>query len=646
MNEFLSRRFCSALLPVAALAVGFIFITPNLVAWWRIDNFQIPFRAVGGDDIHYLTNLHRLQVEGVSGSSMFTWEHRADGARFPFFDAIIKYVPGFAGIPIIWLQVLLRFISVVAVFLAFYGLFRAVCAEIKLSFSLALATTFLYSPYAIQGPGLNSWFLSFFLAGLVPFMFTAIRRPYSFATLSTSILFVFLSAMHPVFLITAICMTGLWWFAGLWQKRREARIWLYAFAWLAASCVVGRMLLGSHLNDFFNATAGSAVSGFFERNSGIHIRIPLFPLVLARFVLLALALWVGYRRGRTETDAGRGRAWLLLLFLSVPTILANVQNAFTGFAFIGGHFVILEEFIVLPAVALVLFASNTETFRGSRLQKILGIILFMITAIFLFSLTINRPIRSWLVLGRWVPLFIGYLILCLWLVFPGRLRLLASKTLKLLPALLVFSLVYAGFFLWRFYRYDAPTHVEAQQYRQIYDRLSQLAPGVVMAPPSMSEHIALYTPQRVYWSHTNGQFGGTYEELADRLLDERLVFENNSQLGSDYGRISAFGTFNYWCGMLTETAFYAKMRLLGIADVTTCDVNDRSEREWPKYLAQFTSERDAISQGAPWTPRYRLDWLVVHEGQDRISSSILRRYFEKAESVGSFTIYKYRESAL
>ena len=63
-----------------------------------------------------------------------------------------------------------------------------------------------------------------------------------------------------------------------------------------------------------------------------------------------------------------------------------------------------------------------------------------------------------------------------------------------------------------------------------------------MSSPDTSELIALYTPHRVYWSWVNGQFGGTYQEFADRWLDEYLLFQGDWRLGSQnrdrYGHFS------------------------------------------------------------------------------------------------------------
>ena len=165
--------------------------------------------------MQYLTNLHRLQVEGVSGSSMFTWEHKNDTPRFPFFDAVMRRIPGFASVPVMWWYVVLKFFSVVAVSLGFYGLFRTCRVSHSVAHVFALITTFFYAPYAIQAPGLSSWFLALFLSGLVAFFFAAVRRPYSLVALLTSVSLLFLSGMHPVFLLTAVGMGGAWWPSGI-----------------------------------------------------------------------------------------------------------------------------------------------------------------------------------------------------------------------------------------------------------------------------------------------------------------------------------------------------------------------------------------------------------------------------------------------
>ncbi|MDO8558261.1 MAG: hypothetical protein Q7S09_03690 [bacterium] len=659
MNEFLLKRVrFSLLLVLTTLAVGLLLITPDLITWWRIDRFQTPLRNLGYDQIHYLTNLHRLQVEGMSGSSMFTWEHRVGLPRFPFFDLFIQHLPYFASLPIIWWQIILKFFSALAVFLGLYGLFRAGRVKMELAFLLALVATLLYSPYTNQDVGLTTWFLIFFLLGINAFVFAVVRHPYSLATLGASIFFLFLSMTHPVFLFTAIGTTGLWWLGALWQKRKDWRVWLYGCIWLGAVGVSTWLLLGDYIKVFLGHSASAANDGFFERNGGVRIRVPLFPLLVAQFGFLTAALYVGYRKYRRSLDAGGASVWLVLSFLAFQGFLFNIQNIVTGFSVIADHFSVLAEFVALPAAAMILFApSEVGTVNGEVVpvyqngsgkgQKTIGIGLLAVTAILIASLTLDRPIRSWLVLGHWAPLISSYFIIGLWLLSPEWLARAAVKAARFLPLVLVpiLSVVYAGLLLWRFSVYDLPAQKDFQANRQIFSRLSKLPAGVVMAPPGMSEYIALYTPQRVYWTFANGQFGGTYQEFAGRLVDERLIFENNSELGGDIGHFSIFGAPDQWCPKLTEKLFYTKMRQAGIANVTTC-IPAKNDADWPKYLAEYARRRDEIAHGAAWTSAYRLDWLVVDESEDRVSRDMIGRYFEKVESVGDFTIYRYRNSVL
>ncbi len=669
MSNFLFSRFRSPfLLILTALAVGLFFITPDLVEWWRVDHFQTPVRALGFDQIHYLTNLHRLQVEGTAGSSMFTWEHRDEPSRFLFFDAFMKHLPGFTRIPIIWWQLILKFFSSLAVFIGLYGLFRAGRIKADLALLLALAATFLYNPYAMQGSGLSSWFLIFFLLGFVVFAFAVVWRPYSPATLVASIFLLFLSTAHPVNLLSTIGVTGLWWLNALWQKRKEARVWLYACLWLFAASVCVWLLFGNYIKFFLGYSYPVVSDGFFERNGGVYMYFPPFPLIAARFGFLTAALYVGYRKCRESLDAAVAPFWLMLLFLAIQGFIFNVQNIITGFSVFAERFTVFEEFVVIPVAVMILFtvseARNAkvfadsfgirppveftappEIFRGLRLQKIIGIGLLTITAIFIVSLTLDRPIRSWLVLGRWAPLIAGYVVIVFWLLVPERLARFSSKAIKLLPVVLLLCIAYAGLLLWRFYVYDVPVQNDFQANRQIFSRLSGLSPGVVMASPEMSEYAALYTHHRVYWSWMISQFGGTYEEFVLRLTDEHLVFEGNTELGADLGRFSIFGAPNQWCAMLTEKLFYAKIREAGIANVTTCDTAG-TDRDWPRYLAEYAQRRNDIAHGGAWVPRYRLDWLVVDESKDRVSAEMLRRYFEKVESVGDSTIYRYKASSI
>lgn len=632
-------------LALSALAIGIFFAIPDIVGWIRIDRMRPPIRSEMGDQTHYLTHLHRLQVDGRVGDSVFVWERMDKPSRFVFFDPIFKAIPGYKSISPLWWFTILKSVSAITIFIALFYLVRIFGVREAPALGLAIFSIFFYGPYALQGPAISSWFLSLFLTGFAVLAFTAIQGWYGWRLLAASTVLLFASAMHAVYAIAGIGMGALWWAHAFYHERR-VRTWLCGVLWAGAAFFVFWALFGTYLGDAFGDPS-SNISGVLERTAALRTRHIVFPLLAAKFALAALiSVWL-YFRERNSRDVSSARRWLIPLFLALPLVAVEVQNVLTGLSYLGDHFLVLEEWLVLPAAAALLFTDNNGQNAESlltptsRLGRILGILLIGAAIIFLFSLLAPRPVRSWLVLGRWVPLVGAYLAVGIALASNRLFGMVRRAASTFGVALVVFSVCYAVLFSWRSYVYAEPEHQAAQRFRELFSKLAELSKGVVMVSPDAANLLALYAPHRVYWSPMNGQYGGLHQELVARWLDEAIVFSDDERLLGGVGAFSVFGGPNAWCHTLTERAFYAPLQRLGITDATLCN-NNFVEKEWPRLIARHKERLMSLGdEGTEWQPAYKLDWLVVDRNRDTASPVLLKRHFEAVTETGPFVIYRY-----
>ncbi|MDP3963037.1 MAG: hypothetical protein Q8Q39_00920 [bacterium] len=601
---------------------------------------QTPIRADMGDNMHYLARFKRLQVEGQIGESMFTWEHRGGRSYYAFFENSVKRIPGFDRISPLWLYVILKVISATAATMGFYGLLRACRIGTALALGIATAVVMLYGAYLMTDPGIATWFFGIFALGFAAMAPAIVRDLASASGLFRSVVFLVMASMHPVYYAASLGIGGAWWLMQV-ATRQTFRVGSYAALWVFAAVAIGIASYGKFFSVVQNISS-PALPDFLARMSALRIHVPQTPFLALRFALVAFAAYVFWRYAKNHGQLYASR-WLLPFFVGIAGMAGVLQNAVTGISWLGDHFQFIEEFAVIPFAALIwLHTSDTfwQTWRSPR-RVALGVTLLVITVIFGLSVAYPRPWRSWLVLGRWVPVIGGYALIG-WYLMRGSLAGIVPRASRLVLALLVAgSVCYASLFTWRIYAHTESGHFAAQAYRPLFEALSGLPYGVVMAPPGLAEFITLYTPHRVYWSRYNGQFAGTHEELSGRWLDESAVFaDNRSLISADPGMFSMFGAINVWCDTLTEKIFYTSLRNAGITDATLCNGEAR-DREWARLLAEREARVVALDTGADWNPQYKLEYLVVENGTDGVNPA-LESYFSRIVDAGEFTIYRYQ----
>lgn len=619
------------------LVLTMILVAPDVVFWRTLDRGLPPLRAFLGDQHYYLLRVHDvLSADGPIASPYFL-EHRSGQKRFVVFETAVASLgavlkPFIGDNPAVW-SGLLSALTISALFLELAYVFRRWA---KRSFARSMTLSFLFtlwlSPWGLlYGNALVSWFTPIAFFGVIAAVegLNADRAARRLGLLSFSAL---AFAVHPIAFALGVSSTGLALLLRLVQ-RPTRRAFLEAAAWGAVVIAIGFALFGAFLLPDRSAAAAAAET--LKRNAFIESRLPTAPIASLRTLAIAAILIVCRRRTRPG-DAGR-TLWDLLIILNIAAFLGANVNIATGKYFLNEHFFFLQPLTVGAAAGLALaLPSGTST----KKEKI---VILAVAALFIeYALRILGQAPIWAMLNVLSPMAVlsGVAILT-WTAW-GKPPAFPSRHRPLMTAALAFAALFPAFLVWKTQVAAIDGHDRLQPLRPLLRALEEYPVGAVLSNPSLSDVIALYTPQHPYWSPLAFGDEASNEELRRRWRDALVFYANDAGLTDASAKRGLYGHENMFCSVTStiEEKLYKPLSRFGFTASLCRETLD--DKAWGALagLESAAAIREA-STGA-WRPSYRLDYLVLDLSKNEKIPKVLSERFGLLVSDDRFAVYRYQ----
>lgn len=625
------------LLTISCLLALFLMVAgADVMLWKTLDLGREPIRALAlGDQDYYILRIHSTLVAEKPIGSPFFLEHASSHPRYLLFDNFIvllgKLLIPFIGLnAVVWTD-LLRILAITALFFEWRYVFRRWAGLSNLHASVtALCVNLWQEPFTfLTASALDSWFMPITFAGLLC-LINCFRPEPKTAHLAWCILATALFAVHPISFAWGTLAAGILWLHRIWRERSRVAV-KEALVWALPTFFLGLALFGSFA--FPDPLTVKVAAETLARNGSLETNLPVMPLEdLMMLGLLALILIL------RQHDRSRRAIWDALSASTVVMLLGLSSNILTGHYFLGDHFVYFERIVAVAAGALAL---TMPIPASDRREKTIALIAGSTLAVYGLGLLVVHPIRSWLSLGVTLPYFLAYVAM-VWVVFGRQLPRVFLPPRFTLTAVVALSLLYPAVFLWRLERGYVPLHARAEEARPLLETLSKLPPGVVLSDDALSGLIALYTPQRPYWSSRAFIDEASNEELRSRWRDALVFFAEQSWTKSIATKVGLFGNEDQFCDGLSEKTFYGPLAHAGIVPASLCH-HTLSEFAWTEFTENETVRALARQHEAGWEPSYRLDMLVIDRVAGERLPPALMTVFEPIEDDGRFVIYRYRK---
>ncbi len=589
-----------------SVALFLYFLLPNLYLWAAIDRFAEPLRAADPTlrmHYHYLTRLHQAIVHAGPIGHPFFFEHLADQSRYWIWEKFFSLLPAISKIPIALLDALLRGFSAVGIFLAMRWLMVFAAAPRHAAAWLAGLFTILFlTTTANAAPGLN-WFLPVFLAGVVLATLGMKRGQSDARGLALFFAAEILFTIHPVYFAIGSAFVGLFWF---WKIGRERNFKTVVFAGVWFLATVGLLVW---LYAPFNK--GPAELDTLIRNGLRPIR-PIWDWLQSLRILLTIAALLLFERSRSKNSVERAPSlWLWGVFLLAPMVFGSNANLLTGTQLLAGHFIHFQDVALVPLAAGLVLAPPPR----HRWLKIIGVAL-VLTVAYSIYLYFILP----LVGGAWtVPLFE-----CRYLAILIPYALFSLALLRVRPRWRPRATILCGTFLFAiatitfFWRFASPGLIEFQrraaETKPLIQKLRTLPDGVVLADSFLSNQIALYTQNSVYWSPQGYVDSVTNDELKTRWQRAKIFFP--------------------------PEAVPAEM-ITVIGESFNQDRPDPSvTANWQALLATAATFASSTLKSGDFAPEFRLDYLALDARIETVPPP-LARYFTLITDAGPYRIYHF-----
>ncbi len=624
-----SRRFRIWFI-IAAVFFVLLIILPDFIYWAFLSHFQEPLRADLGTYTYYLDWLHDIFQRHFSDNPYF-WEHSGGAERFVLFQSIMRLVPYASRIPMGWWYTISKGASAFALFIGLYLLLKSFGRKRWESLGLTTFFFFFYGPLALLEPGAGSWFLVFFLAGIILLFRSPQFSKFWHQVIGIGIANI-LFAVHPVFFSLGVLIGGLWL---LWLSifNRSRRHWSFLGLWALFSLLNVKIFYSTHISGI------SQVNSLHESlvHMGVYFsHLPCLPLSSLRlacaFIALAALAYIMFKKFSGESRSFQTSLFLSISFFSI--FLAINSNIVTGFAIVPNHYLIPENFFAAVLLGF-LFLEPLPEMNRSRFRWF-AVVFFIILGLNVIDLFYGRPWRSWLVVGGNIPLIIGYILL-IWKLWGIS---IPAFFLKRIAFISVISAVAFGLlFSWRLHGHAFSFPKTDERNRPIIMALRFLEPGVVLASPDFAGAITLYTNHKVYWGANEAyNFSGSDIEFKKRWLDAVRFYPESAELtGPDCGGAAGKGGVVAAPVSLFEQtiirAFFASWynRVFVIP-----------ETKFDAACADLKRELKRMPLGSAWQPAYRIDYAIFEKGKNGVPPMVARD-FEFLKNVGEFSIYKFKQ---
>ena len=617
---------------VAVASLLLLILAPDFIHWALYSHFQEPMRSDLGSYTHYLVWVHDIFQKRFSDNPYF-WEHSGGTERFLLFQSIARLIPNAVQIPMGWWYEILKGLSALALFTELYLLLKNFGLERRRSLQLTTFFFFFYGPFALLDPGPYSWFLAFFLAGIL----LLFRLP-GFSKLWQQVVGIgianILFTVHPIYFSLGILIGGMWllWFSIF---DRNWHRWMLLGLWVLFSLVDALVFYGAQI--FSVGRAGSMQESIARMGVRFN-HLPNLPLSSLRiafvFIALAVLTYMMFKKSSGESRSFRAPLFLSISFLSI--FLAINSNIVTGFSVIPDHNLLPEDFFATILLGLVLFGPLPEMrrFRWLRWFAAAFSIVLGLTVIMFFY---GRPWRSWLVVGGKIPLITAYAFL-IWRLLKASIPIFIMKKFALVS--IIGAVAFGLLFSWRLRAHDPSYNKDDGPNRAVATAMRSLDPGVVLAPPGLADVIVLYTDHKVYWAGSAINFGGGDIEFKKRWLDAVIFYPGSVELtgGGCLDTVGGAGR----SGAIPLQLYSFEQDIIRIffpswynrlAVIPEFKVDEACE--------ELRQESKRMPLTAAWQPAYRIDYAIFRKDKDTIPPA-LTQDFRFLKNAGEYSIYKFK----
>ncbi len=617
---------------IAIASFLLLILAPDFIHWALYSNFQEPVWYDLGSYNHYLAWVHDIFQKRFSDNP-YLWEHSGGTERFLLFQSVVRLIPNAVKIPMGWWYEILKGISALALFTELYLLMKNFGLERRRSLELTTFFFFFYGPFALLDPGPYSWFVAFFLAGiLLLFRLPGFSRPWrQVAGIGiANILF----TVHPVYFSLGILIGGLWllWFSVF---ERNWRRYMLLGLWVLFSLINAIVFYGPQ---FFSIGRAGSMNESITR-MGVHFnRLPNLPLSSLRvafvFIALAVLTYAMFKKFSGQSHLFRAPLFLSISFLSI--FLAINSNIITGFSVVPDHNLLPENLFAVIILGIVLFGPLPEIKHSRRLRwfaAAFSIILVLNVIMFFYG----RAWRTWLVVGGKIPLIAAYAFL-IWRLWGTSIPIFIVKKFAIIS--IIGAVAFGLLFSWRLRAHDASYNKADEPNRAIVTAMRSLDPGVVLAPPDIANIIVTYTNHKVYWAGIALTFVGSDKEFKKRWFDAVRFYPDSAELTGESCLAIAGGAGR--TRTLTLFLYIFEQDVIRILFPSWYNrVSVIPDFKVAAACAQLLRESKKLPLTAAWQPDYRIDYAIFKKDKDAIPPA-LARDFRFLKNAGEFSIYKFK----
>jgi hypothetical protein len=629
---------------ILALLVVILFVAPDIFYWASLDNFQTPLRSIKGDTSLYVYQLNSVIDHDKPACNPTFWENKCELGRFFVFGKLLSFVPFHEKIPTAWWLIILRGAVPLLVFFILAKLFNLFGASKKISYIFSFVFVLFYGPMTFKGgSALTNWFLPAFLFGL----FLVLQFYKSEKVNLKSLLFLLGSLLffsfHPVYFAVGTMVSGLLWLSIFFQDRfKIKKLIIYFLIWLVLAVV----LFGNIFLPFMSSGSPEfsvILKDMASRNTFLETRFPFLFLFGVRYLLVLLGvIYFVYKIFKNKIqDVELKKKSLFLLALASACFVGLNSYVVLGKYYLNDHFPFVESYLVI--LFLILISFIPKNLWDKKLKYLGAILLFFTTVSILTTLIADnfKPVYA----GPWVPIFLGYLVIGFILYKPVLLDSFPSNYRKfLLTLLIITSVFYAIFINYWDDRTWIPQHKNFEEYRGLINDLNKLPDGVILSDPNIANLTLIYTRHKVYWSPIALHDAVSTNELYQRWIRARVIFPEGELSNGKNAAYSVYGGRDNKCIEFKRYLYLNILAKIGITGPKKVICDQSAYDRWPEMkLAadKFMAEIKSGKKG--WDPIYKVDYLIVESGKDKVSQDIIGRYFKKESEGSGYIIYRFKK---
>jgi hypothetical protein len=376
----------------------------------------------------------------------------------------------------------------------------------------------------------------------------------------------------------------------------------------------------------------------------IHTRLPLTPALGLNLATVAILLALNPPRAE---EGPRRKVWEFALCWIAFSALGTSANVITGTHFLNDHYDFLTRQLAVLAAAVAWMTwptpdfaqlSKNETRMSARRRWAWLAVVFV--AIYGLAVAADTPLRSFLILGRFVPFFLSMAVLFVVAIGRPRPAMDHARAKSVAVVLLAVSFAYALVFLWRLERGRLAADAEVQRYRPLIDVMASLPPGAVLGDRSAVDIASMQTAHRPYWTPRGWIDEASHAELERRWRDSLPFFGLEDARDPALVRLGLFGLESAHCHALVERAVYAPLKRAGLLGGTGC-LERMDDDEIAAFIARTIEEESRAAGEGRWRPAYRLDWLILDRSRGETIPPRLEDRFAPEREAAEFAVYRF-----